>query len=58
VLLIGTVIGALWYTGYAAIMFAAAISVSLRIDIVLLILILLDLCFLIVAELIVQLMRR
>ena len=58
ILLIGGTIGLLWYTGHSAIMLEVATSVSLRIDIALLILFLLDLCFLIIAELIVQLMRR
>jgi hypothetical protein len=58
IILIGGIIGLLWYTGYSAIMLQVATSVSLRIDIALLILFLLDLAFLIIAELLVQLVRR
>src|SRR5436853_536003 len=58
IILIVGIIGLLWYTGYSAIMLQVATSVSLRIDIALLILFLLDLGFLIIAELLVQLVRR
>jgi hypothetical protein len=58
ILLMGGTIGLLWYTGYSGMMLTVATSVSLRIDIALLILLLLDVCFLIIAELLVQLVRR
>jgi hypothetical protein len=58
ILLISGIIGLLWYTGYSNTMLQVATSVSFRIDIALVILFLLDLCFLIIAEVLVQLMRR
>jgi hypothetical protein len=57
-LIVSGLIALLWYAGYAPVMLEVATAVSLRIDIALLLLILLDLCFLVVAELLVQLVPR